>query len=276
MSGEETITESTGIPVPWWPRYFLHISYDGTEYHGWQRQPNGHTVQAEFELALSRILRQGKIMTIGCGRTDAGVHARRFFLHFDVPEEIADPETVVFKINQLVAKDVSAHALIRVHDKAHARYDAYERAYEYCIHQKPDPFLYRYSWYMSRKVDLDLMNEAASILPQYRDFACFSRTGGGQKTSICEVRESYWVAEGDRLFFRIRADRFLRGMVRCIVGTMLDVGRNKMSIEQFREMLETNNRSMAGDSAKPQGLHLTEVLYPYPFSEFTNRDFLGG
>jgi tRNA pseudouridine38-40 synthase len=249
--------------APMRPRYFLHLSYDGTLYHGWQRQPNGNTVQAEMEKALGKLLHQEKVITTGCGRTDAGVHARKFYLHFDAEKEIEDLEIFFFRINQVLPWDIAVHEVIRVHDKAHTRFDATERSYEYCIHQKRDPFVHPFSSYIPFPLDLDKMNEAAALLPLRRDFACFSRTGGGQRTTICDLRFAQWRQEGTSLYFNITADRFLRSMVRSIVGTMLDVGKNKMTLAQFEEVLDSGNRTLAGDTAKAKGLHLTDIKYPY-------------
>ncbi|MDZ4751667.1 MAG: tRNA pseudouridine(38-40) synthase TruA [Flavobacteriales bacterium] len=255
--------ENLSKPEIMLPRYFLHISYDGTQYHGWQRQLTGNTVQAEMELALRKLLHMPTIVTTGCGRTDAGVHARKFYLHFDAEREIEDMETFFFRINQILPWDIAVHNVMKVHIKAHTRFDAFERSYEYCIHQTRDPFIQAYSSYIPFPIDVDKMNEAAAMLPLRKDFACFARTGGGQKTTICDLRHASWRHEGDRIYFNVTADRFLRSMVRSMVGTMLNVGKNKMTIAEFEEVLDKGERKLAGDSAKAKGLHLTNILYPY-------------
>ena len=245
-----------------WPRYFMRLAYDGTNYHGWQRQPNGHSVQAEMEAALRKLLRQTTVVTIGCGRTDTGVHASEFFLHFNAEKEIVNIPDLLFKINQLLPWDIAVFDIYPVHNKAHARFDAIERSYEYHIHQVRDPFVHRFSTYYPWELDVDAMNKAAQLLIKKGDFACFCKAGGGQKTTICDVREARWVQNGSKLVFHITADRFLRNMVRAVVGTLIMVGRGKLTMEEMKDVLESGNRSMAGESVKASGLSLTRVVYP--------------
>lgn len=246
-----------------WPRYFIHLAYDGSSYHGWQRQPNGHSVQAELEAALRTLLRQEKVITTGCGRTDAGVHARSFFAHFNAMEEIGDCSELAYKLNQVLPPDVAVFRIFRVADRAHARFDARSRSYEYHIHQVPDPFVRAYSTLYPWPLDLPAMKEAAAMLTGRRDFASFCKSGGAQKTTICEVTDAHWIKEGKKLVFHITADRFLRNMVRAIVGTLLEVGRGKRSPESIPHILGGLQRSAAGESVKACGLHLTRVAYDF-------------
>lgn len=247
---------------PDWPRYFLRIAYDGTRYHGWQRQPNGHSVQAELEQALGTILRQEKVITTGCGRTDTGVHARQFYLHFNAEQEITSPDEVSWKLNHILPSDISTYELTRVHDRAHARFDAVSRSYSYFIHTRPDPFLVNRSMYYPWPLDMDAMNEAASLLIMKADFASFCKSGGAQKTTICDIAEAKWMRIGNQLCFHIRADRFLRNMVRAIVGTLLDVGKGKLNPSDVSEIVEGKMRGLAGESVKACGLFLNGISYP--------------
>jgi tRNA pseudouridine38-40 synthase len=245
-----------------WKRYFMHISYDGTNYHGWQRQLTGNSVQAEIEAALRKLLRQEKVISVGCGRTDSGVHARDFYLHFNAQDDNLNRDELFFKLNMMLPKDIGLFDLWHVADKTHARFDAMERSYEYHIHQRRDPFIQRFSTFYPWPLDVEKMNEAAAMLLEYKDFAAFCKSGGGQKTTLCDLRKAYWVRDDYKLVFHITADRFLRNMVRAVVGTLIEVGRNKMTLEEFRLIIESGKRKQAGESAAPQGLHLTRILYP--------------
>lgn len=267
----EEVVESTS-QNKMMPRYFLHMAYDGTNYHGWQRQKNGHSVQSEMETALTKLLKQEKVITTGCGRTDSGVHARDFYLHFNTFEEIENIPEILRKLNMMLPWDLAVFNLFRVHDKAHTRFDAIERTYEYHMHQVRDPFIHRFSKYYPWPLDVDAMNKAGEILKKYNDFASFSKTGGGQKTTICDLRAAYWETDGNRLKFTITADRFLRNMVRAVVGTMVDVGRGKLSLEGFEEVIHVGRRSKAGDSMAASGLHLVKIKYPYPLPPLQNLD----
>ncbi len=262
---EEDILEQPEeeITREWQKRYFMHISYDGTNYSGWQRQLNSHSIQAEVEAALCKILRQERVPTTGCGRTDAGVHARNFYFHFNTERPIENMKDIYFKLNMMLPQDIGLFKLWEVHDKAHTRFDATERSYEYHIHQVRDPFVKDFSWFCPWPLDVEKMNDAASILMNYRDFASFCKTKGAQKTTFCDVRKAYWVQNGSKLVFHITADRFLRNMVRAIVGTLLDIGKGKMTKEQFAAIIEGHSRTLASESAKARGLHLTEIKYPY-------------
>jgi len=241
-------------------RYFIELAYNGKNYHGWQNQPDAITVQEVLENALSTLLRE-KIQVMGAGRTDAGVHAKQLFAHFDY-EPIDSKSDLIFKLNSFLPKDISIQNIFPVKEDAHARFDALERAYEYLISFQKNPFTDDFAHLIHYKPSMDLMNEAASELLNYKDFQCFSRSNTDVKTYNCDVKEAYWKIENSQLIFTIKADRFLRNMVRAIVGTLLDVGFEKTSILQFHEILKSKDRSKAGSSAPAKGLYLTKVVYP--------------
>lgn len=246
-------------------RYFIELAYNGKNYHGWQIQPDAISVQEVLEEAVSTVLRE-KIKVTGAGRTDTGVHARQLFAHFDF-EEIKDLEKLVFKFNSLLPKDISVKKIIPVQESAHARFDATERAYEYWITLEKDPFQYEFMHSLHRKPNVEAMNEAAAILLGYKDFQCFSKNKTGVKTYYCDVKFAQWELRGDRLVFTIRADRFLRNMVRAIVGTLLEVGYGKIEVSHLHEIIESKDRSEAKTSAPAKGLYLTKISYPYKLNE---------
>jgi tRNA pseudouridine38-40 synthase len=253
-------TESTQSHV--WPRYFLGISYDGTQYNGWQRQPNGLSVQAVIEDALKKLLKQQMVVTIGCGRTDTGVHARKFFLHFNAEREILDIDELWFRLNMMLPRDIGLAGIWRVPDRAHARFDAIERSYYYDIHTRRNPFVERFSTFYPWQLDVARMNNAARRLVGKKDFSSFCKSGGGQKTGICDLRSAFWEEMDDhQIRFHITADRFLRNMVRAVVGTLIDVGMGKVNAEDIDEILAEGRRSAAGQSMPPQGLHLSSITY---------------
>jgi tRNA pseudouridine38-40 synthase len=241
-------------------RYFIEIAYNGTNYFGWQMQPNAITVQEVLEGAMSNLLRK-EIKLTAAGRTDAGVHAKQLFAHFDF-EEIQDLSHLVFRLNSFLPKDISVQNIHVVREDAHARFHATEREYEYVISLKKDPFSEGFTYLLHQKPNVDAMNEAAETLLSYQDFQCFSRTNTDVKTYYCNVEKAYWRVENDRLIFTISANRFLRNMVRAIVGTLLDVGYAKISLEEFHAIIASKNRVNAGSSAPANGLYLTKVLYP--------------
>ena len=241
-------------------RYFIELAYNGKNYHGWQAQPNAVSVQELLEKALSTILRQ-QIKVVGAGRTDAGVHARQLFAHFDV-EEIQESTDLVYKLNSYLPKDIAVYDIQEVSDEAHARFDAIEREYEYHISLRKNPFLFDYAAEHLRSPSIDLMNEAAKLLLEYSDFKCFSRSKTDVKTYCCDIRKAIWDQEGDSLIFTIAADRFLRNMVRSVVGTLLEVGYGRMDLKGFRAVIESGDRGRAGASAPAHGLYLTKVIYP--------------
>ncbi len=241
-------------------RYFLEFSYNGKHYHGWQNQPNAISVQEVMENAISTLLR-GKISLVGAGRTDAGVHAKQMYAHFDVDKSF-NKEELQYKLNSFLPSDISIHNIIKTNPEAHTRFDAISRTYEYWIVQEKNPFLYDFAYYLRHSLDVDKMNDAAKILFEYENFQCFSKSNTDVKTYLCKIKEAYWKADDEKLIFTIKADRFLRNMVRAIVGTLLNVGLNKISKEDVKKIIESKNRSKAGASVPAQGLYLTKVEYP--------------
>ncbi len=240
-------------------RYFLEIAYEGTQYHGWQRQPNGITVQEVLEGALSKLLGETVVVT-GQGRTDTGVHATHSYCHLDL--EIPLPETLLFRLNLLLPQDIYVYRIFPVPAEAHARFSALSRTYEYHLHTRKDPFLYGRSTYVFYPLSLPLMEEAAEIIRQHEDFASFSRSHTQVKTTICHITEARWEQHDHRLIFTITANRFLRNMVRAVVGTLLEVGKGRRAAGSIHELLALKSRSAAGMSAPGFGLYLTEVKYP--------------
>ncbi|MCO5935736.1 tRNA pseudouridine(38-40) synthase TruA [Mucilaginibacter sp. RB4R14] len=244
-------------------RYFIELAYDGTNYHGWQVQPNAVTVQQVLDKALTTLLRQ-PIETVGCGRTDTGVHAKDFFAHLDVQTMVHGPSTIDKRsLNALLPHDIAIKNIIPVNPEAHARFDATLRSYEYHIHFEKNPFLNNYSWLIRDKPNLELMNRAAAIVMEYTDFSCFSKSNTQVKTNNCKIAKAEWVETENGIVFHISADRFLRNMVRAVVGTLLQVGKCEVPPEDIRKVIESKNRSKAGTSVPACGLYLTEIKYPY-------------
>lgn len=243
-------------------RYFIFLSYKGTHYCGWQRQPKDVTVQQILEAALAKLM-NAEISITGAGRTDAGVHARMMTAHFDLLSPLLEPTNTVAKLNSILPKDIAISAIKPVVENSHARFSALSRTYIYTVSDVKDPFEYENYCFMSiRNIDFDRMNEAAKILLEYNDFTSFSKLHTDVKTNNCRISEAYWQQVGDRQLFTITADRFLRNMVRAIVGTLFAVGRGKMSVDDFRAVIEAKNRSYAGTSARPEGLALVNIEYP--------------
>lgn len=240
-------------------RYFIWFSYKGTAYHGWQHQPNGNSVQDELESAMSVVLRQNISLT-AAGRTDAGVHAKRMAAHFDVSHAI-EAENITLRLNSLLPKDIAVSSIEQVPDEKHARFDALWRRYEYHVIDHKSVFDYDIAVYMHTVLDFDKMNRAAAVLLEYDDFASFCKVHTDVKTTICKVTEAHWDYRDGHWVFTIQADRFLRNMVRAIVGTLFEVGTGKMSVEQFASVVESKNRCCAGQSAPAQGLFLADVGY---------------
>jgi tRNA pseudouridine38-40 synthase len=241
-------------------RYFIEIAYNGSNYFGWQMQPKVISVQQALEEALSTLLRK-EIKVVSAGRTDTGVHAKQLFAHFD-HEKIDDSQQLVFRLNSFLSKDISVKNIIAVKDDAHARFNASVREYKYVVSLGKDPFSEGFAYQLHHRPNLDTMNEAAKLLLDYQDFQCFSRSNTDVKTYNCKVRKAIWEEDNNRLIFTIAADRFLRNMVRAIVGTLLDVGFGKTSIEEFHSILKSKNRVNAGASAPAQGLFLNKINYP--------------
>lgn len=242
-------------------RYFIQLSYDGTAYHGWQIQPNGISVQETVEKALSVVSRQAVSVT-GAGRTDTGVHASFFVAHFDVGNEHLDNEKIIHNLNCLLPADIAIQSLYKVHPEAHARFDALSRTYKYYVVKAKDPFHRFYAAKEAHVPNLLLMNNAAKKLTDFEDFTSFSKLGTDVKTNNCRVDLAEWVDEGDQFVFTVRADRFLRNMVRAIVGTLLEVGFGKLTIDQFCQVIEAKNRNAAGTSVPAKGLVLVDIEYP--------------
>ncbi|MDR2448809.1 MAG: tRNA pseudouridine(38-40) synthase TruA, partial [Prevotellaceae bacterium] len=219
-------------------RYFICLSYKGTHYHGWQVQENALAVQSELNRALSLLLGE-PVVTVGAGRTDTGVHARRYVAHFDSEKNLLDDKmNWIYRLNGILPPDICVYDIMPVHDTAHARFDAVERTYKYYIHTVLDPFLQDFSVYIPYPLDVVAMNEAARKLLDYSDFTSFAKLHGNNKTSLCKLTEAGWERTGNRLVFTISANRFLRNMVRAIVGTLLDVGRGKMTVNDFVRIIE--------------------------------------
>lgn len=242
-------------------RYFIEIAYKGTNYHGWQLQPNAISVQELINKAFSVIFNK-PINVVGAGRTDAGVHAEQLFAHLDLEEQF-NIDTIIYKLNSLLPKDIVISNILKVTDDAHARFNAESRSYQYRIHFGKNPFLMDTTWQIiNKKLNVDLMNEAANILLTYTNFKCFSRSNTDVRTYNCDVSKAVWVQENKSLIFHITADRFLRNMVRAVVGTLIEVGTGKKTLEEFKKIIESKDRKNAGTSAPAQGLFLTEVSYP--------------
>lgn len=243
-------------------RYFLELNYRGTDFHGWQKQPNAPTIQEELERAFGVILRQ-PLEIIGSSRTDAGVHAEQQFAHFDVPEPLPAPDRLIHGINSVLPNSIAVKNLILVKDDVHSRFAATHRCYQYRIVYQRNPFLVDLAHTYRPILDVQKMNEAAKLLLQYEDFECFSKIHTDVKTFICKIAFAYWKPTDLGITFHIKANRFLRGMVRAIVGTLLEVGRGRMSIEQFEQIIISKNRKNAAAQAPACGLFLTEVGYEW-------------
>jgi tRNA pseudouridine38-40 synthase len=241
-------------------RYFIWLSYDGTNYHGWQVQPNGISVQGELQRVLSTLLRQDISIT-GAGRTDAGVHARVMAAHFDFEGEV-DCQQLAYKMNRMLPQDIVVDRIEEVSIDMHARFSATERTYHYYIHTRKDPFLRHYSCEIHYPLDFAAMNEAGRILTTYEDFGAFCKAHSDVKTTLCHVTRAEWIQTGENTwYFVITANRFLRNMVRAVVGTLVDVGRGRLSLEDFRKVIEGKKRSDAGDSMPGNALFLEDVRY---------------
>ena len=240
-------------------RYFIELSYKGTNYHGWQIQPDASSVQEEITKALATIL-QEKILLVGAGRTDAGVHASQMFAHVDTVKKLTDD--YVHKLNAILPNDIVIKSIKEVSDETHARFDAVSRTYEYRILLGRDPFLLETTWQLHQKnLQIEKMNEAANLLFEYEDFESFSKVKTDVNTFNCTIMKAVWTLEDKHLIFHIKANRFLRNMVRAIVGTLIEVGLGKKTIEDFRNIIESKKRSEAGLSVPAKGLFLTEVCY---------------
>lgn len=243
-------------------RYFIRLSFDGKPFHGWQVQKNSNSIQAELNKALCILLKRDQIETVGCGRTDTGVHAKKFYAHFDT-NTIADTETIVHQLNSILPHQITVQSIFPVDKNAHARYDAISRTYTYRMYFQRNPFLREWAYYYPNPVDAARMNIFANKLKDYSDFSSFSKSNTQTLTNICIITFAEWKQEGDELVFTITADRFLRNMVRAIVGTLLKAGVDKLSENDFAVILKSKNRSEAGFSVPAHGLYLTDIVYPF-------------
>jgi tRNA pseudouridine38-40 synthase len=242
-------------------RYFVKLAYNGTNYHGWQCQPNASSIQETLNNAFS-IIFNVEINIMGAGRTDTGVHAQEMFAHFDF-ESNFDIQNSIHKLNSFLPKDIVIFDIIPVHDEAHARFDATQRTYEYHINTVKNVFQTDGSWYYHQNLNIELMNLAAAELKNYTDFECFSKVNNDVNNFNCVISEAFWNKENDQLIFTISADRFLRNMVRAIVGTLINIGLEKITLEDFKSIIECKDRNKAGFSVPAHGLYLTRISYDY-------------
>ena len=244
------------------PRYFMHLAYNGAKYCGWQIQPDAPSVQGEIERCLSLKLGQ-EVSITGCGRTDTGVHARNYYAHFDLEKPIGDCNELVRRLNVFLPNDIAIRRIWEVGAEAHARFDATSRTYHYYICQRKSPFHLDDAYNYNGPLDVEAMQKAADMLFEFTDFTSFSKLHTQVKTNKCKIQEAKWFVDNDLLVFRITADRFLRNMVRAIVGTLLEVGKGRMSLDEFRQTIEKKDRCAAGESVPAQALFLEEVEYPW-------------
>lgn len=243
-------------------RYFLYLSYNGAAYSGWQTQPNAPTVQETIEQGLATILRR-PCPILGAGRTDAGVHARLMVAHLDLDMSQAEAETLMERLNRLLPQDIALHRIVAMKPEAHARFSATSRTYRYYVTTRKDPFAHQHRLRLHHELDIALMNEAARTLYEYIDFTSFSKLHTDVKTNNCRITHAEWhePTKGEYIF-TITADRFLRNMVRAVVGTLFQVGKGKMTVDEFRHVVEAQDRALAGSSAPGHALYLEDVSYP--------------
>ena len=242
-------------------RYFIELAYNGSQYNGWQVQPNAPSVQGTLNRTLSLLLRE-EINVTGAGRTDTGVHASFFVAHFDVGEPLADPKDLCLKLNRFLDDSIAIREIYPVRADAHARYSALSRTYKYYLSKGKDPFRCLFSYRTLPLPDVNKMNAACEVLLGVSDFSSFAKLHGNAKTNICRLMEARWTDEGEQLVFTIRADRFLRNMVRAVVGTLLEVGRGRLSLEDFKQVIESKDRCQAGTSVPGHALFLCHIEYP--------------
>lgn len=241
-------------------RYFIHFAYDGTNYHGWQIQLDANSVQEELQTALSVLLRHD-VEIVGAGRTDAGVHARQMVAHFEWDGQL-DCQQTAYRLGRMLPRDIAIYRMEPVADDMHARFSAVRRTYHYYLHTERDPFCRQYSCELHYDLDFERMNEAGRILCTYEDFGAFCKSHSDVKTTLCKVSEAHWIqVDSTHWYFRISANRFLRNMVRAVVGTMIDVGRGRITLDDFRKIVEGKQRSQAGESMPAHALFLEEIEY---------------
>jgi len=241
-------------------RFFIELSYNGKAYHGWQNQPNAISVQEVLEKGLSTILKND-ISIVGAGRTDAGVHASQMFAHFDFEGDFKSKD-LIYKLNSYLPKDIAIHNIIEVNEESHARFNALSRTYHYKISTAKNVFDYDYAYQVQLSLDIEAMNDACKILLDYKDFQCFSKSNTDVKTYNCDIKEAYWTKDSNGLIFTITADRFLRNMVRAVVGTMVNIGLGKLQPNDLHHIIASKNRSKAGFSVPAHGLYLVKIIYP--------------
>ncbi len=252
-------------------RYFMQLAYKGTNFSGWQRQKNNKSVQGTLEKALSTALREN-ITVSGAGRTDAGVHAKFYVAHFDAQNDFR-PDVLVKRVNGLTPADINIYKIFEPPVKAHARFDALSRTYKYFVHTSRNPFIEDYSYYIYWEPDLDKMQKATDILFEFTDFKAFSKSHSGVKHYLCNIYDARWERFGDKLVFTIKANRFLRNMVRAIVGTLLDIGRGRLEVEDFRRIIQARDRRAATFSAPAQGLFLVDIEYPDNIEKLLDKSY---
>lgn len=245
-------------------KYYIELRYFGKKYHGWQIQPNANTIQGELNSALSK-LQQEEIETIGAGRTDTGVHANYFVAHFETINRIPDVDKIVYNLNGILSPDITVSKIKLVPNEYHARFDAVSRTYKYFISKQKSPFKQDTSHLIYGNLQVSKMNEAAKLLFNYKDFTSFSKLHTDVKTNNCTIKLANWQMTDSQLIFTIKADRFLRNMVRSIVGTMIEIGFGKMTLDEFKAIIEAKDRGEAGPSAPAKGLFLWDIEYPYEF-----------
>lgn len=252
-------------------RYFIQLAYRGTRFHGWQIQPNAISVQEELNKALSVLTRE-TVNVVGAGRTDTGVHASFFVAHVDLNAKLADPTQLAFKMNAFLPDDIRIDSMFQVDEDFHARFSAVSRTYRYYIARRKELFQHEFSHYVPYDLDLDKMNEAAKNLFDYTDFTSFSKLHTDVKTNNCVIMDAFWsLTNNGLLVFEVKADRFLRNMVRAMVGTLLEVGKGRMSIADFNAVLEQKHRGAAGASVAAKGLFLCDIAYPDPINTYLIR-----
>ena len=242
-------------------RYFIQLSFKGTHFHGWQNQDNAPTIQGTLEKSLAVLLHHPLTVT-GAGRTDTGVHAKFYVAHFDVEKIIDEPGKFIYQLNNILPEDIAIQKIVPVSTLSHARYSAISRTYEYRILLSKNPFEKEYALVLFHEPDLHLLNEASKLLFDYTDFTSFCKLHSDNKTNTCKIIEACWLKDNHKLVFKIKANRFLRNMVRAIVGTMLDVGFHKKTLSEFKKIIEARDRSKAGTSAPAHGLYLVDIEYP--------------
>ena len=251
-------------------RYFVFFAYNGAGYHGWQSQPNALTVQQEMEQAFETLLQEPIALT-AAGRTDAGVHASFMVAHFDTSNSL--PENLCFLLNQYLSDAISIDRIQNVSDSAHARFDALSRTYQYTISSVKNPFRYPYQYYIKGSLDLSQMNASAALLLEYEDFECFSKVNTDVKTFMCQIEKAHWERHENQYIFTIKANRFLRNMVRAIVGTLIEIGQGKRTLDSLHKTLRSKDRSQAGYSVPAHALFLTDIEYPKTlFKQYDSKD----